>query len=193
MNPRDPRAAARARGTAPESAAPADDLNRVLDSIRAIVRMLRVSGRASEQVLGVNGAQLFVLQRLAETPAHSLAELAARTHTDPSSVSVVVSRLVERDLVTREVSADDGRRVTIALTAAGRGVVRRAPRAAQTQLIEAASELPPKQLRALARGLADLVARMAESPANGAAATQRSSGPSRSGSRPRPRTKTARR
>lgn len=185
MNARAPRAAPRARAEAP------DDLGQVLDSIRAVVRLLRVSGRASEQVLGVNGAQLFVLQKLAESPAHSLAELAARTHTDPSSVSVVVSRLVGRGHVTREVSADDGRRVTIALTAAGRGVVRRAPRAAQTQLIEAAADLPPKQLRALARGLADLVARMAQAPVNGAAA--RANGPSRDGTRPRARPKAGRR
>ena len=136
------------------------DLARVLDSIRAIVRTLRLSGRAAEQTLGVNGAQLFVLQKLAEEPADSLAELASRTRTDPSSVSVVVSRLVARGLVRREASADDARRVTISLTSSGRGLVRRVPRSAQAQLLEAAASLPPRQLRGLADCLADLVERM---------------------------------
>jgi DNA-binding MarR family transcriptional regulator len=141
-------------------AATKSDLSRVLDSIRAIVRTLRLSGRAAEQTLGVNGAQLFVLQKLAEEPADSLAELASRTRTDPSSVSVVVSRLVARGLVSREASLDDARRVTIALTSPGRALLRRVPRNAQAQLLEAAAAIPPRQLRGLADCLADLVERM---------------------------------
>lgn len=151
------RTAVRSPRLSTEGTATHSDLSRVLDSIRAIVRTLRLSGRASEHTLGVNGAQLFVLQKLGEDSAQSLAELATRTRTDPSSVSVVVSRLVARGLVSREASTDDARRVTISLTASGRGLLRRAPRAAQTQLMNAAGELPARQLRALADGLAELV------------------------------------
>ncbi len=132
----------------------------VIDSVRAIVRTLRVSGRAAEQTVGLHGAQLFVLQKLAEGPAQSLAELAGRTHTDPSSVSVVVSRLVARRLVSRTVSADDARRVVIALTAAGRATLRRAPEAAQAQLVGAAERMPRRDLLALAAGLKRLVAKL---------------------------------
>ena len=57
----------------------------VVDCIRAIVRELRVSSRDAEQRLGIHGAQLYALQQLADSPAHSLAELAERTHTDSSS------------------------------------------------------------------------------------------------------------
>ena len=134
----------------------------VIDSVRAIVRTLRVSGRAAEQSVGLHGAQLFVLQKLAEEPAQSLAELASRTLTDPSSVSVVVSRLVARRLVSRSVSPDDGRRVIIALTAAGRATLRRAPEAAQAQLMEAAERLPRRELLALAAGLRKLVSKLPE-------------------------------
>ena len=134
----------------------------VIDSVRAIVRTLRVSGRAAEQTVGLHGAQLFVLQKLAEGPAQSLAELAGRTHTDPSSVSVVVSRLVARRLVSRTVSADDARRVVIALTAAGRVTLRRAPEAAQAQLVDAAERMPRRDLLALAAGLKRLVSKLPE-------------------------------
>ena len=142
---------------------------------------MRLSGRAAEETLGVNGAQLFVLQKLGESPADSLAELASRTHTDPSSVSVVVSRLVARGLVSREASPEDARRVTIALTSAGRALLRRAPRAAQTQLADAAAQLSQRQLRALADGLAELVALMA--PAAEDTEAERSSPRRVSGSR----------
>lgn len=138
------------------------DLTSVLDSIRAIVRALRLSGRSAEQALGVSGAQLFVLQKLADVPVQSLSELAGRTHTDPSSVSVVVSRLVARGLVNRSASATDARRVDISLSTNGRALVRRAPRAAQTELIEAAGRLPARQLRSLARDLSALVGQMGD-------------------------------
>ena len=138
------------------------DLTSVLDSIRAIVRELRLSGRSSEQALGVSGAQLFVLQKLAEVPVQSLSDLAARTHTDPSSVSVVVSRLVARGLVNRSASSVDARRVDISLSPTGRTLVRRAPRGAQTELIEAAAQLPARQLKSLARDLASLVEKMGD-------------------------------
>lgn len=151
----------RANGGAKQLGAGAtSDLTSVLDSIRAIVRELRLSGRSSEQTLGVSGAQLFVLQKLAEVPVQSLSELAARTHTDPSSVSVVVSRLVARGLVNRSASAVDARRVDISLSANGRALARRAPRAAQAQLIEAAAQLPSRQLKSLARDLSALVEQM---------------------------------
>jgi DNA-binding MarR family transcriptional regulator len=133
----------------------------VVDSLRAIIRELRRGGREAEQV-GVHGAQLFAMQKLAEGPAASLGELARRTFTDPSSVSVVVTRLVERGLVSRTVDADDRRRVLIALTPAGRAIVRRAPRAAQARLVTAAQELPERQLASLANGLRALVRGLGE-------------------------------
>ena len=83
------------------------DSQRILDSIRRLVRMLRVSDRQAQAELGVSGAQLFVLTELGKTPALSLNELAARTLTDQSSVSVVVTRLVDAGLVTRD--RDDAR------------------------------------------------------------------------------------
>jgi DNA-binding MarR family transcriptional regulator len=180
--------APRKRASAARDGAEPAALGQVLDSIRAIVRILRVSGRASEQVLGVNGAQLFVLQKLAESPAQSLADLAERTHTDPSSVSVVVSRLVARGLVTREASEYDARRVNIALTAPGRAIVRRAPRAAQTRIVEAAAQLPARRLRDLAAGLAELVERM-----DGAGEDERRSTDGGSPRRARPRARGSRR
>ena len=79
----------------------------VLDSVRWIFQALRESSRRAERLVGVSGAQLFVLQKLAESPGLSLNELADRTHTHQSSVSTVVSRLVERKLVQRSRAASD--------------------------------------------------------------------------------------
>jgi DNA-binding MarR family transcriptional regulator len=133
----------------------------VLDAIRRIVRALRESSRGAERAVGVGGAQLFVLQRLAGAPALSLNELARRTLTHQSSVSVVVSKLVRAGLVARTRADGDGRRVEIKLTEAGRRVLSRAPAAAQDRLIGALGVLGPGARRELAGRLGQLVEAMA--------------------------------
>ena len=107
--------------------AAARDVRSVLDSIRRIVQALRVFDRSAEKQVGLSGAQLFVLGRLAAEPRLSLNELAERTHTHQSSVSVVVQRLVDRKLVKRTHDEADGRRLELSLTAAGAALSRRAP------------------------------------------------------------------
>ncbi|HUI25503.1 MAG TPA: MarR family winged helix-turn-helix transcriptional regulator [Candidatus Kryptonia bacterium] len=131
-----------------------------LDGLRRIVQSLRVSARAAERQHGISGAQLFVLQQLAEDGPHSVGSLAARTFTHQSSVSAVVSRLAERGLVRRRDAADDARRTEVALTARGRALLRRAPEAAQARLIAGLQRMTPHQRRAVANGLAALVLAM---------------------------------
>src|SRR5437764_4906014 len=104
---------------------------RALDSVRAIVRALRLNTREIELKIGISLAQLYVLQQVAERPAESLNDLAERTATHQSSVSVVVRRLVDRGLVSRRSSTVDKRRAQIAATPAGHAVPKGAPRTIQ--------------------------------------------------------------
>lgn len=143
-------------GTHRKAAAPRrkqQDIGRALEGLRAIVRALRVNSHALERRIGISGAQLFVLQQLQEGPADSMNELAERTLTHQSSVSVVVSRLVERGLVTRTAAATDARRTEIALSARGRAMLRRAPATVQSQLVSGLRALPSARLSALAAGI----------------------------------------
>jgi DNA-binding MarR family transcriptional regulator len=135
------------------------DTRAVLDAIRKIVRALRVASRAAEKRAGLSGAQLFVLQKLSDGRAVSLNELAARTLTHQSSVSVVVQRLVERGLIRRSSSAVDGRRIELSLTTAGRKVAGQSHDLAQDRLIRALREMPQAQRTQTAVLLDDLLAR----------------------------------
>jgi len=132
------------------------DMGKVVDAIRSIVQSLRISGRAAEQQLGISSAQLYILQELAEQPAQSINELAERTFTHQSSVSMVVSRLVESRLVTRTAARGDARRLSISLTPAGRALLRKAPDAAQTRLVEGLRSMSRSELHALAGHLSRL-------------------------------------
>jgi len=122
----------------------------VLNSLRRVVRAFRAMAQAAEEVLGISGAQHFVLQKLADAPALSLNDLAARTMTHKSSVSVVVKRLVDRGLVRRQRSAADGRGIVLTLTPAGRRALERAPQPAQTRMIAALRRFPRRDLEAFA-------------------------------------------
>lgn len=112
-------------------------VERSMNAVRSIVRALRINTRAVELKMGISLAQLFVLQQLAERPADSLNELADRTATHQSSVSVVVRRLVERGLVSRTPSIADKRRIEIAVTPAGRTLLAGAPTTVSMELMAA--------------------------------------------------------
>jgi DNA-binding MarR family transcriptional regulator len=124
-----------------------------VEAIRKLVRLLRDSAQMAQGRAGITGAQLFVLRVLATRDGLSINELAALTMTHQSSVSVVVSRLVQRGLVARTHAIDDRRRLVITLTARGRLVHRRAPAVAQERLVAAVRELPLGRRQGLAAGL----------------------------------------
>jgi DNA-binding MarR family transcriptional regulator len=134
-----------------------DEVRDVLDSIRRIVRLLRLSSREAEREVGLSGAQLFVLQKLAEAKMLSVNELAESTHTHQSSVSVVAQALVDKGLVARARADADARRLELTLTPAARALVKKAPGAAQDRLIEALGRLPGATRSQLAKSLARLV------------------------------------
>jgi len=129
----------------------------VLDAVRRIVRTLRLAARAAEKEVGLSGAQVFVLHALAWGPVLSLNELAERTRTHQSSVSVVVQKLVARGLVQRTPVPGDARRTALSLTAAAKRVVKDAPDAPTEVLIAALERMPARQRTRLAEGLSRLV------------------------------------
>ena len=134
-----------------------NEIREILDSIRRIVRLLRVSSREAEREVGLSGAQLFVLRTLSEHKFLSVNELAERTHTHQSSVSVVVQVLVDKGLITRSKAADDGRRLELSLAAAAKSLIRKAPDAAQGKLIGAITSLAPAARKQLSSSLIRLI------------------------------------
>jgi DNA-binding MarR family transcriptional regulator len=130
-------------------------IERSMNAVRSIVRALRINTRAIESKMGMSLAQLFVLQQLAARSANSLNELAERTATHQSSVSVVVRRLVESGYVSRTTSALDRRRLEIEVTPKGRQLLADAPTTVQTQLVDALRGLGDKDQSTLAALLED--------------------------------------
>jgi DNA-binding MarR family transcriptional regulator len=110
---------------------------RSMNAVRSLVRALRIDARWIEDTTGISLAQIVVLEKLCTAPARSIVELAGRTGTHASSVSVVVKRLVERGYVERARDEIDRRQVQFAVTEAGREFLRGVPRTVESQLMDA--------------------------------------------------------
>jgi len=138
------------------------DSQRILDSIRRLVRLLRLSDRAAQTEVGLSGAQLFVLQELSRSPSLSLNELAERTRTDQSSVSVVVTRLVDSGLVTRDRDSRDARRLVLNLTKSGRTAVQKAPGVAQERILHIVDKMTAAERKRFADTFEHVVAELGD-------------------------------
>ena len=134
-----------------------DDAEVALNELRRLVQGLRTSSHAVERSLGISGAQLFVLRELSAEPGVSIRRVSERTLTDPSSVSTVVSRLVERGLVTRTRQAADARASCLAVSRKGKALLARAPEPYQGRVIAALRALPPSRLHEFRLALGEVV------------------------------------
>jgi DNA-binding MarR family transcriptional regulator len=165
---------------------------RAMDAARHLVRALAGAARAVQARTGISGAQLFVLQQLADADAAlGVNELAERTLTHQSTVSGVVARLVARRLVSRAQDPVDARRVAVALTARGRALLAGAPATIQSQLVAGLGRLAPAQRAALADALEAWLdaAGLGGGPAPMFLERDDASGPARKTKRPRAGTK----
>lgn len=134
-----------------------EDAKSILNRLRLLVRALRTFERQAQTRYGLGAAQMFILHVLAMGDDISLKELADRTATDQSSVSIAVARLVEEGHVTRTTSSKDRRQVRLALTAKGRAVVRRSPPAAQERIMESVQAMSARERAELTRLLDKLL------------------------------------
>lgn len=131
-----------------------------MDAFRRIVRALRMADQRTQGEARISAAQLYVLSSLEDGAASSLTELGERTHTDRSSVADVVERLAARGLVSRDRSGSDRRRTEVRITAEGRALLARAPRAPTALLMAGLDALSPLELEGLSAGLLRLTSAM---------------------------------
>ena len=117
---------------------PTDDAAvRAMNALRRLVSALRSSGAAASAGLGLSVAQTFALRIIGQNPGLAMGDLATRTLTTPSAVSEVVTRLVVRGLVRRELSPEDRRRAVLHVTAEGSALLERVGESLPERLIAA--------------------------------------------------------
>jgi MarR family transcriptional regulator, organic hydroperoxide resistance regulator len=123
-----------------------------------IGRLLEEQLRAPLARVGVHHGQGRVLDALLRQGPLTVGELAAGLHIAQPTATVMAQRMQAAGLLERWVDADDTRRVTLTLTARGRGAaqaVRRAWQQVEEALCQSLSAADRPQLRTLLEGLRD--------------------------------------
>lgn len=143
-----------ARGSAQENAGERSlETARAVDCVRRLVNALGESARAVEQHTGITNAQLFLVRQLRSEGVLTINELAARSLTQQSTVSLLVQRLEAAGLVDRSRSASDARRVCVSLTAKGKRLVERAPEPPIGRMLRSLEAMQPVDVDALITGV----------------------------------------
>ncbi len=135
--------------------------------VRAVVQQLRIVYRAMqehsrwvERQCGVSAAQLWALWELANRPGLRVSELSQALSLHQSTTSNLLDKLEKKGLVERRRAGPDQRVVQVFVSAAGDGLIARAPRPAQGAISAALAQLPDADLAQLTAGLVALINRM---------------------------------
>lgn len=132
----------------------------VLKKFRLIYGSIRQHFREVEEICGVSGSHLWVLQEVERKPGLGVSELAERLSIHQSTCSQLVDKLVARGLIIKERSSEDQRRVGLKLSDTAPKLLANAPGPAQGILPEALVALPKDTLLTLDASLAELIAQL---------------------------------
>lgn len=138
-----------------------DEAMDIVNGLRRIVRAIELYSQEINKSFGLTGPQLWVLKTLSRRGPLATTDLARALAVQPSTLSVLVDRLVKRGLVRRHRPREDRRFVELELTPEGAALAARAPEPAQGRLLHGLRELTPRQLKSL-RGSVDQLVEMME-------------------------------
>lgn len=139
----------------------------VLDTLtkfRLVINSTKRHYKWIEQQTGVNGALVWAMWELHQSPGLKVSEIADVMAIHQSTASNLLDKLQEKGLVKRDRSTDDQRVVRLFLTRTGKALITRVPQPARGLLQEALFKLPPESLQTLNHLLEQLLREM--NPAN---------------------------
>ena len=120
----------------------ADLLDDVLVSLRRILRATSIHSRKLGRSVGITAPQLMVLRAVHEQNVLTASEIARAVSLSQATITTIVSSLEGRELLKRERSTVDRRRVQVTLTDAGRDVLAEAPKPLQESFARRFEALP---------------------------------------------------
>ena len=132
----------------------------VLKKFRVIYGSVRQHFREIEHSCGVTGSQLWILQAVGNHPGIAITELSEKLSIHQSTCSQLIDKLVSRNLVDKERSKEDQRRVGLRLTPHAAKTLKNAPGPAEGLLPEALQGLPESSLLALDSALLDVIGQL---------------------------------
>ena len=108
----------------------------------------------------MTGSQLWLIQEIANTSGIGVSELAERMSIHQSTCSQLVEKLVARQLIVKERSREDQRRVGLRLTDEAATLVKNAPEPAEGILPEALKVLSVEVMQSLDAALVQVISQL---------------------------------
>jgi DNA-binding MarR family transcriptional regulator len=114
----------------------------VLISLRRILRATSIHSRKLGRSVGLTSPQLMVLRTVYEREAPTASDLARAVSLSQATITTILTHLEKRELLLRQRSEVDRRRVHVTLTDAGREVLEAAPKPLQESFSARFDALP---------------------------------------------------
>jgi DNA-binding MarR family transcriptional regulator len=108
----------------------------LLVSLRKVIRAIDLYSKKLNKDSGLTSPQLFVLQQIAEHDGVMVKNIASSINLSSATVTNILDRLEVRELVVRERSTIDKRKVGLHLTALGIKALENAPKPLQEHFID---------------------------------------------------------
>lgn len=129
----------------------------ILTCLRKIIRAVDLNSKRLSSETSLTAPQILSLEVIAKNDSLTLAELAEQVHLSSSTMVGIVDRLENKNLVKRERSTEDRRKVFINITTEGKKVTKKAPTPLQDKLLESLSTLSENQQKSIVKSLHQLV------------------------------------
>jgi len=131
-----------------------------LKQFRIIFGTVRQHFREIEASCGISGSQLWLLHEISTHPDLGVSRLAENLAIHQSTCSLLVEKLVKKQLVEKQRLAEDQRKVGLIVTPAGQAVLANAPQPVDGILPQVLASLDTEALRSLNASLKMVISKL---------------------------------
>mgnify|MGYP000681080352 CR=1 FL=1 len=115
----------------------------LLISLRQVIRAIDIHSKQLSRESGLTGPQLIVIKKISELDGPMAKQVAQEINLSPATVTSIIDRLEARNLVKRQRSQIDKRKVELYLSDAGKALLQDAPKPLQDHFIKRYHSLEP--------------------------------------------------
>jgi DNA-binding MarR family transcriptional regulator len=134
--------------------------NEVIIALRKIIRSIELHSRSLLKRIGLTGPQLITLREIDKRTETSAGDLAQAVSLGQATITGILERLENRNLIIRRRSESDRRKVQLQTTPAGKALLADTPPLMQESFVEALDELEDWEKTMILASLQRLVALM---------------------------------
>lgn len=132
----------------------------LLIALRKVIRAIDLHSKHLSKTSGLTSPQLLILLEIDKAPAINSSQVAKNVNLSAATVTSILDRLENKDLISRVRDSQDKRKVSLYLTENGKTILLKAPQALQENFINSFSNLAEweqSQLLSSTERLADMM------------------------------------